>query len=206
MAKTYWLSDCCNCSYQHKWDWEMGELRIQLQPSYSQWKMNSPVLNTVKWEPYGAEQWRFGQGWIPTRSNYAVCGWIFVTTFSSHTQIREKPCFFHTPSCVHSFPFWSLRWKGRLIPWWLEAWRQASRMILVFILYGEWGAAVSAGGNFVTGETRLHLSLVKYIGTRAVLLGINLPVMLPLQLMIKGHLDISGLFIVVWKRWATPII
>lgn len=152
----------------------MGELRIQLQPSYSQWKMNSPVLNTVKWEPCGAEQWRFGQGWIPTRSNQAVCGWIFVTTFSSHTQIREKPFFFHTPSCVHSFPFWSLRWKGRLIPWWLEAWSQASRMILVFILYGEWGAAVSAGGNFVTGETRLHLSLVKYIGTRAVLLRINL--------------------------------
>lgn len=33
---------------------------------------------------------------------------------------------------------------------------------------------MSAGGNFVTGETRLHYSLVKYIGIRIVLLGINL--------------------------------
>lgn len=33
---------------------------------------------------------------------------------------------------------------------------------------------MSAGGNFVTGETRLHFSLMKYIGTGVILLGINL--------------------------------
>lgn len=152
----------------------MGGLHIQT--SYSQWRMNSPVLNkTLSGNPTGLNSSDIlsRDESLPEATKQFVVR--FLSPPSPTHKTREEQWLLHTPPpFILSFPFGSLWWKGRLIPWWLEAWSQASRMILMFILHGEWGARVSAGGNFVTGETRLHYSLVKYIGIRIVLLGINL--------------------------------